>query len=128
MSKKKAGLPVSYSTHRRVVRNLLKLIEAEGRASVAAYAERDAALNSRMASERRLKDLSALYQTGEAYYRAQRIIADILNREDAAISANLKDEILAALYHGRSNHWVGESRARGSSTDVEVLEGARLLK
>jgi hypothetical protein len=75
--------------------------------------------------ERRVYDLGMLYQTGEAYYRAQRIIANLLGQEAAAISADLKQEILGALYHGIDLRRVGEARARGSSTDIERIENAK---
>ena len=62
----------------------------------------------------KVRDLGRLFQTAENYYRAQAIIADLLNRPDASIGHDLKQEVIAALYYGIGR--IGQSRERGPSS------------
>jgi hypothetical protein len=95
---KRRAIPASrYYRERREWKKLIRDAQQDARAS------RDGLYEARTTNkmlERRVYDLGMLYQTGEAYYRAQRIIANLLGQEAAAISADLKQEILGALYHG----------------------------
>ena len=73
--------------------------------------------------ERQKLDLGSARRTVESYYRARAIIAELLGGDNkGAISADLRQDILNALYYGLSRRPVRESVARGVYLEPETNE------